>query len=692
MGKQKPASRRSPRFSPVTANVATAGANRAATAVARVAASVATRQAAAIAKAAAAAQETTAAVKATLATEVQRPTRSSRGTVPSTVSGPEWTIDIRRQSKPKTGPRGAGASEAAPASSGPAASSLGSAGAVAVDVESAGTPETIKPVDEANVASASSGPAAATLSPVETVATAVESADTPGLGKPVNAAKAMSVGSGSAAATLGSAARGPYQPLRADNHVVSAIAFAQEAIGVARDQAAPRPLIASSNLARIAVLLPDADTAALGNLPEEFMGYGEAIEQILSAGKPGRAETIQLRFTDFIEREQAAFASQRSDKMKLGTSSNFRLADDAAVIFFNEQGVKHGSRTHNHQCGHAGCVDQKCCPLEYNFSTVETYADRLAADALFEEHAHVFSNKLFKKHVRDGVKRQQTDGRHPLPAPPVLLPHAECIAHEGYSAVQQSFDSFYGPEVSLKEQGQHAWQACRDAQHLAVMATDLGTGKRTADITSSLTKDFYRTGSKPGRKFTVCHRTSKITLPVHPWCVREMPDSVLCPVAAIEHYLATCREFGVHIGPVSNGQDGKTPCSPFLFPFITKDPATGFPVVTDNRAMRNGAQGSRWEKVSTSQCNAWLKRMLERLDGTIITDYTIHGCRVVAALVALASGQTVESINKIHGWREKSEMVRSYARLVQLQSMTQEPVLRDTLASTLLQNYQQFFK
>lgn len=682
MGKttKEPASRRSPRFSPAT--VSTATANRVATAAARAAAAAATKQAADIAKAAAVEQEATVAAKATLATEVQRSKRSSRGSAPAALRGPEWTVDIRRQRNPKKGPRGAGASKAAPTSSGPAASALGSAGAVAMASESAGTPVTIKPADAANVASASLGPAAATLGAPGAVAMEVESAGAPGT---------MSVGSGPASDTLGSAERGPYQPTRVDHHVVSAIKFAQETIGVARGQAAPRPLIAPSNLARVAVLLPDADTAALGNLPEEFMGYGEAIEQILS-GKPGRASTIELRFADFVEREQAAFAGQRSEKMKLGTSSNFRLADNAAVIFFTEQGVAHGSRTHNHQCGHTGCVDQKCCPLEYNFSTVEAYADRLAADALFEEHAHVFSNKIFKKHVREGVKRQQTDGRHPLPAPPVLLPHAEYIAHEGYSAVKQSFDSFYGPDVSLKEQAQYAWQACRDAQHLAVMTTDLGTGKRTADITSSLTKDFYRTGSKPGRKITVCHRTSKITLPVHPWCVREMPDSVLCPVAAIEHYLATCREFGVHIGPVSSGQEGKTPCSPFFFPFITKDPKTGFPVVTDNRSMRNGAQGSRWEKVPTSQCNAWLKRMLERLDGTVITDYTIHGCRVVAALVALASGQTVESINKIHGWREKSEMVRSYARLVQLQSMTQEPVLRDTLASTLLQNYQQFFK
>ena len=631
--------RRSPRSDPSVSVIAT----QAAPAVAAV-----SEQAAAITKVAAPDHEAVVTATATTAVRAQRPTRSSRRSAPATFSGPEWTTDIRRQGKPSKGPRvtpvvSAGA---APAAAGAASMSAVTTSAVTMGlVTSAADPNTTA-VSSGSVFAASEpagsmamdteatqGATGATPDPAGVVLTETGSTGTTGSVEPTGTPAA-----GAAAPVSsdeGKGKRGPYHPSRTDNHVVSAIAFAQETIGTARDQPASRPLITPSSLDQIAVLLPDADTVALGNLPEDFMGCGGAIEQILSVGKPGRAKSIQLRFAEFVERERAVFANQRSEKMKLGTSSYFRLADDAAVTFFTEQGVVHGSRTHNHQCGHAGCTEQKCCPLEYNFSTVESYADRLAADTLFEEHAHVFSNKIFKKHVREGVKRQQTDGRHPLPAPPVLLPHAECIAHEGYSAVKQSWDSFYGPDVSLKEQGQYAWQACRDAQHLAVMATDLGTGKRTADVTSALTKDFYRTGSKPGRKFTVCHRTSKITLPVHPWCVREMPDSVLCPVAAIEHYLATCREFGVHIGPASSGQNGKTPCSPFLFPFITKDPETGFPVVTDSRVMRNGAQGSRWEKVSTSQCNAWLKHMLERLDGTVITDYTIHGCRVVAALVFL---------------------------------------------------------
>ena len=87
-----------------------------------------------------------------------------------------------------------------------------------------------------------------------------------------------------------------------------------------------------------------------------------------------------------------------------------------------------------------------------------------------------------------------------------------------------------------------------------------------------------------------------------------------------------------------------------------------------------------------------LSQIGQALNGTVSTDYTIHGARVVAALVALASGQQVEAINKKHGWRERLQMVRSYARLVQLQSMTQEPVLRDTPASALLATDEQFFK
>ena len=84
--------------------------------------------------------------------------------------------------------------------------------------------------------------------------------------------------------------------------------------------------------------------------------------------------------------------------------------------------------------------------------------------------------------------------------------------------------------------------------------------------------------------------------------------------------------------------------------------------------------------------------MLVRLDGTVSTDHTTRVARVVATLVALASGQRIEFINKTHGWRARSQMVRSHARLVQLQSTTQEPVLRDTPASALLANHEQFFK
>ena len=141
-------------------------------------------------------------------------------------------------------------------------------------------------------------------------------------------------------------------------------------------------------------------------------------------------------------------------------------------------------------------------------------------------------------------------------------------------------------------------------------------------------------------------------------------------------------------GPADNGT---TPCSCYFFPFISKD-EHGYPCVTRNRAGRGGFQSATWEPVTTSQFNAWLKQMLGRLAGTVTTDYTFHGSRFVAALVALAAGNSLSSINATHGWVAKSEQARSYARLVQLQSMTQEPVLRDTLASTLLAGYSAFFK
>lgn len=114
--------------------------------------------------------------------------------------------------------------------------------------------------------------------------------------------------------------------------------------------------------------------------------------------------------------------------------------------------------------------------------------------------------------------------------------------------------------------------------------------------------------------------------------------------------------------------------------------------MTPNRTKRGGSSSGGWEKVATQQCNAWLKRMLHRLDGVVVTGYTFHGTRTVGALAALAAGRNIEAINKAHGWKDKSEESRSYARLVQAWHMVQEPVLRDSISSTLQDDYKAFFK
>ena len=477
--------------------------------------------------------------------------------------------------------------------------------------------------------------------------------------------------------------------------------FVENAVRVATMIDAPRypeaTLMSLEQLKRASKLLPQSDLTAIGNLPEDFMGFEAAIAPIiegLDSGRdeavagPSRAPTIDERFATFCGAAQAVHLGTPLGKMRQGAGPPFRLTDDAGVRFFTGEGARYGTRTHNHQCDTPGCSDQACCPKEYNFSSIVTYAAKLAKGSSL--HGHVFTNETFKKFVKAGTSRQQTNGRFSLPAPPILLPDAEQIAAEGYAAVEQH-RADYSQATTMAGRAKAARRACSDAQHLAIFAIDLSTGKRTADITAALTADVYKTGATPSRRISVYHKTSKILLPVHPWCVQERPGSLLCPVETIERYLQVCTEFDVHIGSLSNGEGGSVMCSPFMFPFIAKDPITGFPCVTRTRQMRNDSVGTKWEHATTTQCNSWLKRMLVRLDGTVSTDYTIHGARVVAALVALASGQQVEAINKTHGWRERSQMVRSYARLVQLQSMTQEPVLRDTPASALLANYELFF-
>jgi len=435
-------------------------------------------------------------------------------------------------------------------------------------------------------------------------------------------------------------------------------------------------------------MLQVADTSTLFNLPEDFMGFQEAIEPVLAAtnaakqGAPSRTrpKPIEDRFADFVDRERASWSGP----------SPFALADSAAAQFFDEQGALHGTRTVNHQCGREFCEDTACCKIEYNFGTIQTYADRLAADPRFEAWTAIFGSQVFNRHMREGAKRQQTDGRFPLPAPPILEGDAEAIAAEGRSAVFQHQASFStaGTDAAAADA---AFRCCRDAQALVMFTFDLATGRRAHDIASTQTKDVFITGSTPARKVVVMNKTAKVLLPASVYTVREQSNSDLCPVAALDNYLAVTREYGVHIGPVSNGDDDTTLCSPYLFPFLVKDSSSGYPVVTPSRAKRGGSVSSGWEKVPTQQCNAWLKRMLVRLDGSVNTAYTFHGTRVVAALVSLAAGRQLQTINKTMNWADGSNQANAYARFLQMQHMCQEPVLRDNIAATVQTDYASFF-
>ena len=480
--------------------------------------------------------------------------------------------------------------------------------------------------------------------------------------------------------------RGSYNPSRHSN-IVDFHIDADTAVLKAAKASAPTGarMFSPECQAKVAAMLGDADTTALFNLPETFNGFEEAIAPVL-----GRAVDVKARFRRFVAEQREAWSRGNPEKRPQGSSQTFALPNTAAGHFFNMIGTTHGSRTKSYTCDVEGCTEQHCCPKEYNFSTITTYAERLAADSEFAEHANIFSSKEFKAYVRAGETRQQTCGRGSLPAPPILLPDAEAIVMEARSYITQARADFHSA-TDTKGKALAAYNAVRGASCKAVFAVDLCTGKRAADITSTLSKDVLFTGTGNRRKIAAYNRTNKVLLPVRPWMVDARPNSVLCPIKAMDEYLAVCCEFGVPIGKLSNGENDTTPCSCYLFPFISKD-EHGYPCVTNARTGRNGFKADNWEHVTTSQCNAWLKQMLERLGGTVTTDYTFHGSRSVAALVALAEGTSIEAINATHGWRAKSEQARSYARLVQLQSMTQEPVLRDTLASTLLASYSEFFK
>ena len=480
--------------------------------------------------------------------------------------------------------------------------------------------------------------------------------------------------------------RGSYNPSRHSN-IVDAHIHADMAV----IKAASGPTLSGPRMfdpechSKVVALLGNVDTSVLLNLPATFNGFKEAIAPVF-----GRADDIKVRFRGYVEEQRAVWSRQNPDKRPEGSATTFKLPNEAAEHFFRAIGATHGSRTKNYTCDKDDCTEQSCCPQEYNFSTVSTYAERLAADAEFTDHAGIFTSKAFKAYVRTGETRQQTCGRGSLPAAPILLPHAEAVVAEAKASIVQARADFQ-QAADTKGRAQAAYNAVRGASCKAVFVVDLCTGKRAADITSTLSADVIFTGTGNHRKIAAYNRTNKVLLPVRPWMVDARPTSILCPIKAIDEYLAVCREFGVPIGKLCNGDGGTTPCSCYFFPFISKD-KYGYPCVTNNRAGRSGFQANGWEHVTTSQCNAWLKQMLERLGGTVTTDYTFHGSRSVAALVALAEGTSIDSINSTHGWKARSEQARSYARLVQLQSMTQEPLLRDTLASTLLAGYSSFFK
>ena len=480
--------------------------------------------------------------------------------------------------------------------------------------------------------------------------------------------------------------RGSYNPSRHSN-IVDAHIHADMAV----IKAASGPTLSGPRMfdpechSKVVALLGDADTSVLLNLPATFNGFKEAIAPVF-----GRAGDIKARFRGYVEEQSAVWSRQNPDKRPKDSDTSFKLPNEAAEHFFRTIGADHGSRTKNYACDKDGCSEQSCCPKEYNFSTISTYAERLAADAEFANHAGIFTSKAFKAYVRAGETRQQTCGRGSLPAAPILLPHAEAVVAEAKASIVQARADFQHA-TDTKGRAQAAYNAVRGASCKAVFVVDLCTGKRAADITSTLSADVIFTGTGNHRKIAAYNRTNKVLLPVRPWMVDARPTSILCPIKAIDEYLAVCREFGVNIGKLCNGDKGSTLSSCYFFPFISKD-KHGYPCVTNNRAGRSGFQANGWEHVTTSQCNAWLKQMLERLGGTVTTDYTFHGSRSVAALVALAEGTSIDSVNSTHGWKAKSEQARSYARLVQLQSMTQEPVLRDTLASTLLAGYSSFFK
>ena len=446
-------------------------------------------------------------------------------------------------------------------------------------------------------------------------------------------------------------------------------------------------LFPASAHSRLRDLLPDQDISALLQLPRGYLSLDDTLAPLVSQTPSVSPKSVEARFDNYL----AVQAHKMSEVFGSGdppSGPSPQPSLELVISFFAAEGQLHGSRTRSHQCDDPGCTRQSCCPKEYNVSTVESYAARLAVR--FPDFATVLHGKGFKKYIREGLSRQQTDGRHSLPAPPTLQPHAEALALEGYASVRKHGATFRATKGRARADA--AFHACRDAQDLARFAADLASGARANDISAALTKDLYFSGSGSERRFSVMSRTAKVLVPAKVWSFSSRQDSVLDPVRALDHYIDTCAKFGVPIGKICNGDDGAPMCSPYLFPWICQDPDSGFPIVTNRRPKRQAQTGAKWERAGSTQCNAWLKRMLSALKGSIDTEYTFHGARAVAALVALANDRSIEQINKQQGWRERSDMCNRCARLQQVQCLAQQPVLRESLADTLAVDYAAFFK
>ena len=318
--------------------------------------------------------------------------------------------------------------------------------------------------------------------------------------------------------------RGSYNPSRHSN-IVDAHIHADMAV----IKAASGPTLSGPRMfdpechSKVVALLGNVDTSVLLNLPATFNGFKEAIAPVF-----GRADDIKVRFRGYVEEQRAVWSRQNPDKRPEGSATTFKLPNEAAEHFFRAIGATHGSRTKNYTCDKDDCTEQSCCPQEYNFSTVSTYAERLAADAEFTDHAGVFTSKAFKAYVRTGETRQQTCGRGSLPAAPILLPHAEAVVAEAKASIVQARADFEQAS-DTKGRAQAAYNAVRGASCKAVFVVDLCTGKRAADITSTLSADVIFTGTGNHRKIAAYNRTNKVLLPVRPWMVDARPNSILCP-------------------------------------------------------------------------------------------------------------------------------------------------------------------